>query len=127
MNNKRILIIDDDPHIRELLAINIAAAGFTIATAENGCAGLSAVRREKPDLIVLDIMMPGMDGYEVCKIIRDSADLQSTKILMLTAKDAARDKMIGKEILRADEYLTKPFDIAELMAVIGALLGVPAP
>jgi two-component system, OmpR family, response regulator len=122
MNRQRVIIIDDDPNIRELLSMNIGAAGYEIQTAENGREGLAMINREPPNLIVLDVMMPDMDGYELCKIVRDRSDLQSIKILMLTAKDAPRDKMIGKEILQADEYITKPFEIAYLLSAIGRLL-----
>jgi DNA-binding response OmpR family regulator len=123
MNTRRVIIIDDDPNIRALLSLNIGAAGYSIETAENGKDALAMIVREPPRLIVLDIMMPAMDGYELCKIVRDHPDLHDVKILMLTAKDAPRDKMIGKDILRADEYITKPFEICHLLAVIERLLG----
>ena len=122
MNPFKVIIIDDDPNIRALLAMNIGAAGYDIGIAENGSDGLAMILRDPPRLIVLDIMMPGMDGYELCKIIKDRPELADVKVLMLTAKDAPRDKMIGKDILRADEYITKPFEIARLLATIARLL-----
>jgi len=122
MKPYKILIIDDDPNIRTLLSLNIGAAGYTATTAENGKKGLEMIMSDTPDLLVLDIMMPQMDGWEICKIIKDNSELSSIKILMLTAKDAQRDKMIGKHILKADDYITKPFDISVLLASIEKLL-----
>ncbi len=125
MKQKKILIVDDDPNIRILLSLNIGAAGYETFTAENGLKGLELIKQDKPDLIVLDVMMPQMDGWEICKIIKDHSDLQSIKILMLTAKNAERDKMIGRHILKADDYMTKPFDITELLQSIEKLLAAP--
>jgi DNA-binding response OmpR family regulator len=122
MNPYKVIIIDDDPNIRELLSVNISAAGYSIDLAENGKDGLAKIMRDPPHLIILDIMMPGMDGYELCKIVKDHPELQNVKILMLTARDDPRDKMIGKEILQADEYITKPFDINVLLSTIKQLL-----
>jgi DNA-binding response OmpR family regulator len=120
----RICIIDDDANIRELLSLNIAAAGYAVTLAGNGRDGLDLIMNEPPDLILLDVMMPEIDGWEICKIVRDHSELKGMKIIMLTAKDAARDKMIGKEILKADEYITKPFDVGILLATIEKLLKV---
>jgi DNA-binding response OmpR family regulator len=116
-----ILIVDDDPNVRELLRVNLTAQGYDAITAENGAEALAAIERRLPRLIILDVMMPEMDGWEVCKQVRDKYR-DSIRIIMLTAKDTARDKIIGKDILKADEYLTKPFDIDELLATVRRLV-----
>ena len=121
MNQHTILVVDDDPNVRELLRVNLAAQGYDIDTAVNGAEALLAIERRVPRLIILDVMMPEMDGWEVCKQVRDRYP-DSVRIIMLTAKDTARDKIIGKDILKADDYLTKPFDIDELLATVRRLL-----
>jgi DNA-binding response OmpR family regulator len=121
MNQHTILVVDDDPNVRELLRVNLAAQGYDIDTAVNGAEALLAIERRVPRLIILDVMMPEMDGWEVCKQVRDKYR-DSVRIIMLTAKDTARDKIIGKDILKADDYLTKPFDIDELLATVRRLL-----
>jgi DNA-binding response OmpR family regulator len=122
MNRRIILIVDDDPNVLELLRVNLAAnEAYDVHTAADGAEALRSVDATIPELIILDVMMPEMDGWEVCKIIRDRYQ-NSVKILMLTAKDTARDKIIGKNILKADEYMTKPFDIDELLAAVRQLL-----
>jgi len=122
MVQRNLLIVDDDPNIRELLAVNLAAAGYGITTAADGSEALSRVRERRPDCIILDIMMPEIDGWEFCKSIRDDPELYDTKIVMLTAKGTEKDKMIGRDIFKADEYMTKPFDVDELQKVIERLL-----
>jgi DNA-binding response OmpR family regulator len=121
MDQHTILVVDDDPNVRELLRVNLAAQGYDIDTAANGTEALLAIERCVPQLIILDVMMPEMDGWEVCKQVRDRYQ-DSVRIIMLTAKDTARDKIIGKDILKADDYLTKPFDIDELLATVHRLL-----
>ncbi len=116
-----ILIVDDDPNVLELVRVNCVARGFDVLTAGDGFEALRVVEQRMPELIILDVMMPEMDGWEVCKQIRDKYQ-DSIRIVMLTAKDTARDKIIGKNILKADEYLTKPFDIDELLATVTQLL-----
>jgi len=115
---KKILVVDDDSNISELISVNLRAAGYDVLNAENGREALVAVILHKPDLVVLDIMMPQVDGWEVCKYIRDNSELEHIKIIMLTAKGTEKDKMIGRDIFRADDYMTKPFDIDELKMVI---------
>jgi two-component system, OmpR family, alkaline phosphatase synthesis response regulator PhoP len=110
-----ILVIDDDPNIRELLKVNLMAAGYHVTTAADGREGMDMLRTSRPRLVILDVMMPEIDGWELCKFIKDSHELAPTRVLMLTAKDRDKDRMIGKEILGADEYMTKPFDIDELL------------
>ena len=122
MKNSNILIIDDDPNVLELLAVNIDAAGYNVSTAVHGEDALQKIRAGKPDLVILDVMMPHMDGWEVCKIIKDDPSLAAVKVLILTAKDTHKDKLIGKGIFNADEYMTKPFDIDALLKSIRKLL-----
>lgn len=116
------MIIDDDPVIRELLYFNLSARGYEVISCANGQKALEIFAQEKPDLILLDVMMPGMDGWEVLKILRDHYDSSDVKILMLTAKSTERDKLIGKSILKADEYVTKPFDLESLLKLIAESL-----
>ena len=122
MEQPAVLIVDDDPNVLELLRVNLRAQGYDVTAASNGTEALAAIERQTPRLMVLDVMMPEMDGWEVCKQVRDRFR-DSMKIVMLTAKDTARDRIIGKDILKADEYLTKPFDIDELLATVRRLVG----
>lgn len=115
----KILVVDDESSIVTLLQFNIEKAGFDVVTAEDGRTGYELTLTEKPDLIVLDLMLPEMDGIEVCKQLRQ--DKVETPILMLTAKDDELDKIIGLE-LGADDYLTKPFSPREVVARIKAIL-----
>jgi DNA-binding response OmpR family regulator len=117
-----IMIVDDDANIRELLSVNLKAAGYRVVLAADGAIALHLVKEARPSAIILDIMMPQMDGWELCKLIRDDPDLMAVKIIMLTAKDSQRDKMIGKFILKADAYITKPFEIETLLITIARLL-----
>jgi DNA-binding response OmpR family regulator len=114
----RILVIDDDAHIRELTTLYLEKEGFAVSSATDGPAGIDAVRREEPGLVVLDLMLPGMSGYDVCKAIRAESNVP---IIMLTARDEDVDKIVGLE-LGADDYLTKPFNPRELVARVKAIL-----
>ncbi len=118
----RVLVVDDDPSIRELLVVNLEKRGFTVDSLGDGREVLDNVARESPDIVILDVMMPYVDGWEICKMIRDNPRFSGIKILMLTARDSMRDRMIGKDILKADEYITKPFVLADLMEAIRRLL-----
>ena len=113
----KILVVDDDKNLLDVLKYNLVNDGFTVVTAEDGIQALEIARREKPDLILLDIMLPGLDGFEVCRILRKE---MSIPILMLTAKTQEIDKVVGLE-LGADDYITKPFSIRELMARVRAM------
>lgn len=115
---KKILIVDDEPQIVEICKDYLKAAGYETITASNGVQGVSLARREKPDLIVLDLMMPEMDGLDVCRTIRHESDVP---IIMLTARVEETDKLIGLE-LGADDYITKPFSPRELVARIRVVL-----
>jgi two-component system KDP operon response regulator KdpE len=112
MDKKRILVVDDDPAILRLLSNNLKARGYEVITATNGEESLEAVQREFIDLIILDIMMPKVDGVEVCRRIREWSDVP---IIILSARGDEKDKVKCLE-LGADDYLTKPFGIAELIA-----------
>ena len=114
----KILIADDDKNIVELLRLYIEKEGYTTVTALNGREAIAAFNREKPDLVVLDIMMPEIDGWQVCKEIRKSSEIP---IIMLTAKGETFDKVLGLE-LGADDYVVKPFETKELIARIKAVL-----
>lgn len=116
------MVIDDDPVIRELLYFNLSIRGYDVVACANGQIALEMFPVEKPDLILLDVMMPEMDGWEVLKILRDHYESSDVKILMLTARSTERDKLIGKSILKADEYVTKPFDLESLFKLIAELL-----
>ena len=115
---RTILIADDDPHIRQLLAFALAKAGLETIEAEDGEAALAAVERHAPDLIVLDINMPRMDGIEACRRLRASSDLP---ILFLSSRDDEIDRVLGIE-LGADDYVTKPFSPREVVARVMAIL-----
>lgn len=117
--SKRILIVDDEPSIVTLLKYNLEQAGFTVITAQDGEEGLQLAVEQTPELIVLDLMLPKLDGLEVCKQLRQLK--VNVPILMLTAKDDEFDKVLGLE-LGADDYLTKPFSPREVVARIKAIL-----
>lgn len=116
---RTILVVDDEPSIVTLLKFNLEQAGYNVLTAEDGPSGLEAALNEKPDLMVLDLMLPGMDGMDVCKTLRQ--EKVNLPILMLTAKDDEFDKILGLE-LGADDYLTKPFSPREVVARVKAIL-----
>ena len=114
-----ILVAEDQADIRDLLVMNLRGAGYQVAAVADGAAALASQTEQRSDLLVLDLMMPGLDGLEVCKTLR--ARGHGTPILMLTAKSTELDRVLGLE-LGADDYLTKPFSLAELLARVKALL-----
>ena len=113
-----IVIIDDDQSIRELASVYLEKEGFRVESAADGASGIERVAVATPDLVILDLMMPGMSGYDVCKALRQSSNIP---ILMLTARDDDVDKIVGLE-LGADDYVTKPFNPRELVARVKAIL-----
>jgi DNA-binding response OmpR family regulator len=115
---EKILIVEDEPVLQETLAYNLTRQGYLVETAGDGKVAVDIARRSQPDLILLDIMLPGMDGFEVCRLIRQE---MNAPILMLTARDDEIDRVIGLEI-GADDYITKPFSMRELMARVKAQL-----
>jgi len=116
---RRILVAEDQADIRELLVMNLQQSGYAVRAVHDGAAALAAEAADPSDLLVLDLMMPGLDGLEVCKGLR--ARERDTPILMLTARSTELDRVLGLE-LGADDYLTKPFSMAELLARVKALL-----
>ncbi|MBN1367253.1 MAG: response regulator transcription factor [Dehalococcoidales bacterium] len=116
--NSKVLIVEDDANLLETLKYNLRKEGYDVSTAADGEQALEVARREKPDLIVLDIMLPKLNGFEVCRILRREMTIP---IIMLTAKADETDKIVGLEI-GADDYMTKPFSIRELLARIRAML-----
>lgn len=121
MGKNKILIVDDEEHIIELLKFNLENVGYKVSTATDGIKALKLVKEIKPDLVLLDLMLPGMDGYDVCKEIKRDKNISKTSIIMLTAKGEELDKVLGLE-LGADDYITKPFSIRELLARVKAVL-----
>jgi DNA-binding response OmpR family regulator len=115
---KKILLVDDEPEILEICRDYLKASGYEVVTARDGVQGLSSAQREKPDLIVLDLMMPEMDGLDLCRAIRRESNVP---IIMLTARVEETDKLIGLE-LGADDYITKPFSPRELVARVKVVL-----
>ena len=116
---KKILIIEDESNIRELVMYNLKANGYDAIEAEDGISGITLAYKENPDLILLDIMLPGKDGYEICRELRSEGI--EIPIIMLTAKSEEVDKVLGLEF-GADDYIAKPFGIRELLARIKAVL-----
>jgi DNA-binding response OmpR family regulator len=114
----KILVVEDEPSLVETLEYNLSRQGYDVRTARDGMAALEVARQEKPDAIILDVMLPRLDGFEVCRILRRETPVP---ILMLTARDEEIDKVVGLEV-GADDYLTKPFSMRELLARIKALL-----
>lgn len=117
----KILIVDDEVNIRELIKFNLEKSGYKVIEADEGQAAISKAKTEKPELIVLDLMLPGIDGLEVCRLVKSSRETAAIPIIMLTAKSEEIDKVIGLE-LGADDYMTKPFSPRELLARIKAVL-----
>jgi DNA-binding response OmpR family regulator len=115
---ERILIVEDELTLQETLAYNLKHQGYSVDTAGDGKSAIEKTKLTNPDLILLDIMLPGMDGFEVCRILRQESNIP---ILMLTARDDEIDRVVGLEV-GADDYLTKPFSMRELIARVKALL-----
>ncbi|WP_062518330.1 response regulator transcription factor [Demequina gelatinilytica] len=118
MPERRILVIDDEDNLRTMLCAALRYAGYEVSDAADGQNGLKAVKEQRPDLIVLDVMMPGLDGFAVCRRLRESGD--RTPIIFLTARDSAKDKVEGLTI-GGDDYLQKPFNLDELVARVEAV------
>jgi DNA-binding response OmpR family regulator len=116
--SEKVLIVEDEPTLMDTLEYNLARQDYQVLTAMDGESALAVARKERPDLIVLDLMLPGIDGVEVCRILRQE---MSVPILMLTARDEEIDKVVGLEV-GADDYMTKPFSMRELIARVKALL-----
>lgn len=121
MRRKRVLVVDDEPNIVLSLEFLMKKAGFEVEVARNGREALAALDREPPDLLLLDVMMPEIDGFEVCERIRSRPEWQATKIVMLTARGRESERERGLA-LGADAYVTKPFSTRELVEKVKAML-----
>jgi DNA-binding response OmpR family regulator len=124
MTKAKILAVDDEPDTVELISFNLESAGYEVITAADGAEALRKARRHTPDAVVLDLMLPELDGLEVCKVLRRDPATENIPILMLTAKAAEMDRIIGLE-LGANDYLTKPFSPRELVLRVRNLLRRP--
>lgn len=118
MATRKVLVVEDDRTLLDVLRYNLVREGYEVATATDGGQAIEVARRDKPDLLVLDVMLPVLDGFEVCRILRRQ---MSVPILMLTARTEEVDRVVGLE-LGADDYVSKPFSMRELMARVKALL-----
>ena len=116
---KKILIVEDERDVVKLLRYNLEKEGFRISSVTDGSLALSEMRREPADLVMLDLMLPGMDGLEICRQLRRNERYASVPILMLTARSEEADRVVGLE-LGADDYVTKPFSMRELIARVRA-------
>lgn len=118
---KRILIVDDEPQMVDMLKIRLEASGYEIITAYDGQEGLEKARKEKPDLMILDLMLPKMDGYKVCGLLKKDARFAKIPIIIFTARAQQEDMALGEE-MGANAYITKPFDSQVLLAKIAELI-----
>jgi DNA-binding response OmpR family regulator len=121
MNSKKILVVDDEVDLVKTIRFSLEAEGYTVLVSYNGEDALNQARKENPGLILLDIMLPKLDGYKVCRLLKFDERYKHIPILMLTAKTQEKDKIVGMET-GANEYITKPFDIDELIEKIKAYL-----
>ena len=119
--SKRILLVDDEPNILLLLGTRLRSEGFEVITAKDGQTGFEAAKKEKPDLIILDLMLPKMDGYKVCGLLKKDSRYAKIPILMFTARGQEEDQKMGMEV-GADAYITKPFVPQTLLSKIQELL-----
>jgi two-component system alkaline phosphatase synthesis response regulator PhoP len=121
MAGAKILVVDDEPFIVELVKFNLESAGYEVITASDGHEALKLIEKEHPDLIILDIMLPGIDGMEICRALRFKRETRDIPVILLTAKTGEIDKVLGLE-MGADDYITKPFSPRELVARVRAVL-----
>jgi DNA-binding response OmpR family regulator len=121
MSQKKVLIVDDEVDLVETLRFSLENEGFTVLVSYDGEDALNQARKENPDLILLDLMLPKLDGYKVCRLLKFDERYKHIPILMLTAKTQEKDKLLGKET-GADEYITKPFEINELLEKVKSYL-----
>lgn len=121
----KILIVDDEKDIVETLSFMLQAKGYEIISAYDGEEGLKLAKEEKPDLIILDVMMPKINGYKICRLLKYDAKYKNIPIIMVTARSQDNDKLIGEET-GADEYITKPFDFSDVLSVINKYTNLDA-
>lgn len=120
MPKKKILVVDDEKDIVDLVTYNLEREGYETISAYEGYTALALIKKNKPDMVILDLMLPGIDGIEICRYIRKNTPTEKLPVIMLTAKSEAIDRIIGLEI-GADDYLTKPFHVRELLARVKAV------
>ena len=121
MTRERILVVEDETDLREVLSYNLSREGFKVSSAGDGGEGVRTALEEKPDLILLDLMLPDVDGLEVCRRVRQDPNIGATPIIMVTAKDEETDVILGLGV-GADDYIAKPFSVKELIARVKAVL-----
>ncbi|MCJ7706399.1 MAG: response regulator [Anaerolineales bacterium] len=121
---KRVVCIEDEPEMIDLVRLILGRKGFYVIGANGGIEGLETVRREKPDLILLDLMMPDMDGWEVYQQIKSDPQLRNIPVVVVTAKAQSIDKVLGLHIAKVDDYITKPFGPQELLESVEKILGL---
>ena len=121
---KRVVCIEDEPEMIDLVRLILGRKGFEVIGANGGVEGLDAVRREKPDLVLLDLMMPDMDGWEVYQQIKADPALRDIPVVVVTAKAQSIDKVLGLHIAKVDDYVTKPFGPQELLQSVEKVLGI---
>ncbi len=121
MTRERILVVEDETDLREVLSYNLSREGFKVSSAGDGGEGVRTALAEKPDLILLDLMLPDVDGLEVCRRVRQDPNIGATPIIMVTAKDEETDVILGLGV-GADDYIAKPFSVKELIARVKAVL-----
>ena len=122
MEKNRILVVEDEESLLKLESILFASKGYRVTGVRDGKEALDAIAQQVPDLVVLDLMLPDMDGFEVCRRIKENPDTSAVPVVMLTAKKSSRDLERGREV-GADAYITKPFKSVKVLEVIGGLLG----
>ena len=123
MYQAKILVVDDEVYILHILDFILGAESYDVVTATNGVQALQKVREEKPDLVILDIMMPKLDGYETCRMIKNDPTTKGIPVILLTAKGREVDQKLGREV-GANDYMTKPFSPSKLIERVQAILGV---
>jgi two-component system response regulator VicR len=121
--NKRVVCIEDEPEMIDLVRLILGRKGFEVIGANGGIEGLEVVREEEPDLVLLDLMMPDMDGWEVYQQIKADAKLRNIPVVVVTAKAQSIDKVLGLHIAKVDDYITKPFGPQELLDSVEQILG----
>jgi len=123
IEQKRVVCIEDEPEMIDLVRLILGRKGFIVIGANGGIEGLEIVRREKPDIILLDLMMPDMDGWEVYQQIKADTELRAIPVVVVTAKAQSIDKVLGLHIAKVDDYITKPFGPQELLESVEKILG----
>jgi len=119
---KKVMVVDDEPYIARVIKFKLEQEGYTVVSANDGITGLEKIRQEKPQLVLLDVMMPGLSGYEVCQKIKADAELAGIPVVFLTAKGQERDREQGLAI-GASDYITKPFSPNRLLELVRTMIG----